>query len=89
MGRITGTLTLGDSNALCTLKVPIIVYLLYAVGTAEPFGSRLPGKFCYIMVVAPDLLRAFFYAETRLMLHSTIIKLIPLSKLIINGYPSH
>ena len=57
--------------------------------TPESSGRVLPGNFCCVVVATPDLRRAFFYAETGLMPHSTTVKLILLSKLIIDGYPSY
>jgi len=55
MGQITGTLTLGNLNNLCTSEFSMVLYRLYAIGAAEPSGSRLLRKSCYIVVVASDL----------------------------------
>jgi hypothetical protein len=88
-GQITGTLTLCNPNTFCTSEVPIIMYRLYAAGIPVRLRSLLARIFRRIVVVAPDLPRAFLYTETGLVLYSTTTKLMLLSNLILYGYLSH
>jgi len=86
--KIIGTLTCSYSDSVHTSRFPILLCQSCATSTTKHPRPLPPKNYDCIAALPLGLWRASFYSETGFHYHSTTIKLVPLSKLIKDSYPS-
>ena len=82
------TLTLNILKSIHLSISPIILHKLYSTATSEYLRVLLQENYVFIVTLAPDVLRVYFYDETDFLYYSSTFQLLLFPKHIKRLYLS-